>query len=116
MLGNHPQPAYERVHAFLSPFLDTLSPPKVSACTIQCTWNHVGVDLHRIPSNANICNEREIFPSLGVHYNVDGRHIHCSFSTNGKVIVTGVLSIPEAEHFVLLCLKDYIFPNYDPLA
>ena len=102
ILGNHSEAVYSRVHTFLTTLLSplTLTPPKVKSCTVMCYWKG-SQHLNTISSNAHVSNDRELFPGLLIAHprtiHQRTRHYHCSLFPNGRAIVTGVTSIPEAK-------------------
>lgn len=110
ILGNHSTEAIVQVYLFLRHYCD-LTLPTIKSCTIQCHWDASQVNLARIPSNRNISNERELFPSVLISHCENARVFHCSLFQNGKVIVTGVTSIPEAETILQTVLSRYILPH-----
>ena len=121
MLGYHTMEKYNHVFTLLRHYFSNLTSPIIKSCTIELRWNHIGINLQNIPSNAVVFNEREIFPSLSTLHVIDDKlskpyKVNCSFSSNGKVIVTGAKSIPEAYQFMNNSLNDIIFPHCDLFA
>ena len=108
ILGNHSLETYDRIceemRQLLAPYGLDVSDPITKSCTVQCQWNYTKdrmQTIQQLPSTSVISNERELFPGTLIRKG----NLHCSFFSNGSVIVTGVLSIAEAESLVEDILK-----------
>ena len=101
VLGLHADDMYDKVHHFLSEQLSPtqLSPPRIKSITVSLRW--CAIDLRALHSNARICNERELFPatliSHPVRLNDREHHCHCALFPSGSAIVTGVISVSQAQ-------------------
>lgn len=110
VLGLHADIVYDQVHSFLSQQLNsmTLSLPMITSMTVSLSWN--AIDLSTLSSNTYISNEREIFPATLISYpvrvNDKEHHFHCALFPSGKAIVTGVISVNQAQNVLTHVVHD----------
>lgn len=105
ILGNTTPEQCLQVWYYLSGLLHPriVSRPQVKSCTVLCSWENELLQnkLKTLPSSANVCNERELFPGtlIAIPRKLSFKrcNFHCALFPNGQAIITGVVSTSEAE-------------------